>query len=203
MEQDHCHHAFKEQASRVGTNVQGLARLRTQRHRNNRAAAEGRGKEKAIGICLYERCQCRERSDETALVVGGLRLDESVLTHSPHQNKSHTSNTSLTQPPLPQKQGDAEVKILNYGQQSNGLVAAHVAKIGLITDPRKDTILKTIGSNVLGTVVGIGTVDIDVISVALLDQVVNGFEKETLVHADVVRIGRKVMEGMKERGTGA
>lgn len=35
--------------------------------------------------------------------------------------------------------------------------------------------------------------DIDVISIALLDQVVNGFEKETLVHTDVVRIGLRVL----------
>lgn len=77
------------------------------------------------------------------------------------------------------------------------MVDACVAKVGLITDPAKDGFLKIAGANVFGTVIGIGTVDISVISAALLDQVLNGFEKETLVHVDVVRIGKKVLEEAK------
>ncbi|RFU34064.1 hypothetical protein B7463_g2296, partial [Scytalidium lignicola] len=77
--------------------------------------------------------------------------------------------------------GEAETQILAYGEQSNGAVQSCVVKPGLINAPGKEK----------RSIPGLPSIDLLDISAALLDQIVNGFEKDTLSNADMIRIGQK------------
>ncbi|KAJ5218112.1 uncharacterized protein N7498_000211 [Penicillium cinerascens] len=81
--------------------------------------------------------------------------------------------------------GEAETQILAYGEQSKGAVQSAVVKPGLIDSPERET----------REIPGLPHIDLPVIAAALLDQVTNGFEKDTLSNADLVRIGQKALEG--------
>jgi hypothetical protein len=50
---------------------------------------------------------------------------------------------------------------------------------------------------IVRSIVGIPKVDVSEISATLIDQAVNGFEKETLLYEDLVRIGSKVLADQK------
>jgi hypothetical protein len=68
---------------------------------------------------------------------------------------------------------------------------ACVAKPGLISSP------ETSVKNILITTVswlGASKVDVRECAAAMIDQVVNGFEKDPLTNADLVRLGREVLE---------
>ncbi|KAL9620131.1 MAG: hypothetical protein Q9160_005337 [Pyrenula sp. 1 TL-2023] len=79
--------------------------------------------------------------------------------------------------------GEAESRILELAEQSNGVVQAGVAKPGFITAPGK----------VIPNIPGLPKIELHDIAAALLDQVVNGFEKDTLSNDDLTRIGQKVL----------
>lgn len=79
-------------------------------------------------------------------------------------------------------QGEAEAQILEYAEQSNGKVQSQIAKPGFITAPGR----------VMPNVPGLPKIELTDIAAALLDQVVNGFEKDTLSNDDMIRIGQKV-----------
>ena len=85
-------------------------------------------------------------------------------------------------------QGEAETLILEYGEQSKGAVKACVVKPGLIDVQGKQRM----------EVPGIPHIDLPDTAAALLDQVLNGFEKDTLSNADLVRIGQKAL-GEKQK----
>lgn len=48
---------------------------------------------------------------------------------------------------------------------------------------------------VLRTVIGLPKIQLRDMAAALLDQVVNGFEKDTLGNGDMIRIGQKALAG--------
>ncbi len=83
----------------------------------------------------------------------------------------------LTEPP----QGQAETEILAYGEQSNGAVESCVVKPGSIDAPSKPR----------REIPGLPHIELSDIAAAMLDQIVNGFEKDTLSNADMIRIGQK------------
>ncbi|KAI0908381.1 hypothetical protein F4823DRAFT_493006 [Ustulina deusta] len=87
--------------------------------------------------------------------------------------------------------GEAEKRILECAQKSNGTVEACIAKPGLIEDPSKTAMLNKVLKNVGRTIIGLPKVNLRGISATLLDQAVNGFEKDTLQNEDLVRIGRR------------
>ncbi|KAK3325133.1 hypothetical protein B0H66DRAFT_599319 [Apodospora peruviana] len=90
--------------------------------------------------------------------------------------------------------GEAENRILAYAQKSNGAVEACVAKPGLIGGEGKATgFLMEAMKPVIRVLAGLPTVDVREMAAALLDQVVNGFEKEPLASDDLTRIGKKVL----------
>lgn len=80
-------------------------------------------------------------------------------------------------------QGEAETQILAYGEQSNGAVQSCVAKPGLIDAPGEEK----------RTIPGVPNIDLQVIAAALLGQIINGFEKDTLSNADMIRIGQEAL----------
>ncbi|KAJ5584340.1 uncharacterized protein N7459_004140 [Penicillium hispanicum] len=81
--------------------------------------------------------------------------------------------------------GEAETLILAYGDQSEGAVQSCVVKPGLIDSPERET----------REIPGLPHIDLPQIAAALLDQVINGFEKSTLTNDDLVRIGQKALAG--------
>lgn len=80
-------------------------------------------------------------------------------------------------------QGEAEVRILAYAEESGGSVQACIAKSGFINAPGK----------VVPKVPGLPTIELRDISAALLDQAIKGFEKDTLFSDDMTRISQKAL----------
>ena len=88
--------------------------------------------------------------------------------------------------------------MLDYAKDSKGAVEVCIAKPGLIDAPGRMSAGKSLLMMVVRHVVGLGKVDVSQISATLINQVVNSFEKETLVNEDLVRIGSKVLEDQKK-----
>lgn len=76
---------------------------------------------------------------------------------------------------------------------------ACIAKPGLIDAPgRTGPIMKaiqTVGRNIIG----LPKVEVSEIAATLIDQSVNGFEKETLFNEDLIRLGQKALAN-KQKG---
>lgn len=90
-------------------------------------------------------------------------------------------------------QGEAENRVLAYAQESKGAVEACVAKPGLIDAPgRKGLVMKTM-QTIGCSMIGLPKVDVSEIAATLLDQAINGFDKDTLLNEDLVSIGRRAM----------
>ncbi|CAL5874895.1 uncharacterized protein PFLUO_LOCUS9197 [Penicillium psychrofluorescens] len=79
--------------------------------------------------------------------------------------------------------GETETLILTYGEKSKGAVQSCVVKPGLIDAPGREKL----------EIPGLPHIELAGIAAALLDQVMNGFEKNTLSNDDLVRIGQKAL----------
>ncbi|KAK4110896.1 hypothetical protein N656DRAFT_790777 [Canariomyces notabilis] len=90
--------------------------------------------------------------------------------------------------------GEAEARILEYASKSNGTVEACIAKPGVINGPGKES---TLFKRAFFSLIGVPKIHVSEISAALLSQVVNGFEKDTLMSEDLSRIGQKVLAEKK------
>jgi hypothetical protein len=78
-------------------------------------------------------------------------------------------------------QGELEDTILEYGNQSNGKIQALIAKPGFIAAPGRDP----------PPVPGLPNLQLRDIAAALLDQAINGFEKNILSNDELTDIGQK------------
>jgi hypothetical protein len=87
--------------------------------------------------------------------------------------------------------------VFDYGKNSKGEVEACVAKPGLIKKPGQTTLSNGIFPLILRTVLGVPSVELIHISATLIDQAVNGIEKEALLCEDMTRIGSKVLADQK------
>ncbi|KAF7535408.1 hypothetical protein G7054_g5396 [Neopestalotiopsis clavispora] len=81
--------------------------------------------------------------------------------------------------------GASEVKTLAFAQRQSGVVQAAVAKPGMIMAPGVER----------RNVPGLPEVALREVAAALLDQALNGLEKDTLSNDDLVRIGSKALAG--------
>ncbi len=93
-------------------------------------------------------------------------------------------------------QGETENQLLSYAtSQPPGSLEVCVAKPGLVTGAG------TPAGSAIGTALKftkvLASVDLGELAAALLNQVVNGFEKEPLMNADLQRIGQKALEEAK------
>jgi hypothetical protein len=73
-------------------------------------------------------------------------------------------------------------------------VEACITKPGLIAGPNRTTFAGGIFKAVMRTLVCVPKVEATEITATMVDQVVNGFEKETLLNEDLVRIGSEVLQ---------
>jgi hypothetical protein len=91
------------------------------------------------------------------------------------------------------RQRRVECDVLDFVKQSDSKnVQVCVAKPGLIYAPGHMSALMVVASTIMRSVIGLPRVELDEIAATLLDQAVNGIEKETLLNEDLVRIGRSV-----------
>ncbi|KAI0175860.1 hypothetical protein GGR52DRAFT_538479 [Hypoxylon sp. FL1284] len=90
--------------------------------------------------------------------------------------------------------GETESRILAYAQQSGGKLEACVAKPGLIEAEGETSLLVNMAKTIGRALIGLPKVHVREISATLLDQAVNGFQKDTLLNEDLVRIGQGVLQ---------
>jgi len=81
--------------------------------------------------------------------------------------------------------GEAEVLVLKYAADSNGAVQSCVVKPGLIDHPSRDR----------KEIPGVPHIELLDVAAVLLNQVTNGFEKDTLSNDDMIRIGQEIRAG--------
>lgn len=89
--------------------------------------------------------------------------------------------------------GEAETQVLAFAAEHKGALEACVAKPGFIAGPGR--YWKTIAATALNMVMGLPKIDVGEISAAMIHQVMQGFEKEPLENADLVRIGQQALKG--------
>ncbi|KAJ9396055.1 hypothetical protein DTO282F9_7030 [Paecilomyces variotii] len=94
--------------------------------------------------------------------------------------------------------GETESFVLNYAKESKGAVEAAVAKPGLINAPGKMNMAVNVLSTIGRSIIGLPMVDVSEVAATLIDQSVNGLEKETLLNEDLVRIGQKALARQQE-----
>lgn len=81
-------------------------------------------------------------------------------------------------------QGALEELVLEFAKQSEGKIEACIAKPGFITT----------GGRTPPPVPGLLSVALEHVSAALVDQALNGIEKDTLSNDDLIRIGQEARE---------
>lgn len=75
---------------------------------------------------------------------------------------------------------------------------ASVAKPGLIDAPGKTGPLMNIVQTIGRSFIGLPKIDVREISATLLDQAVNGLDRETLSNEDMVGIGQKIIAAQEQ-----
>ncbi|ETI25484.1 hypothetical protein G647_02257 [Cladophialophora carrionii CBS 160.54] len=91
--------------------------------------------------------------------------------------------------------GETENQVLAFAASHPGQVEVTVAKPGLILEP--GNVLHWLMSWLLWVVVSVPSITVVEIAAAMLDQVINGFEKDPLMNEDLVRIGQKALSETK------
>ncbi|KAK9241494.1 hypothetical protein V1506DRAFT_517969 [Lipomyces tetrasporus] len=89
--------------------------------------------------------------------------------------------------------GEAESFVLNYAKESRGAVEAAVAKPRLIDAPGKMSMAMNALSTIGRSIIGLPKVDVHEVAATLIDQAINGIEKDTLLNDDLIRIGQKAL----------
>ncbi|KAJ9610681.1 hypothetical protein H2200_005458 [Cladophialophora chaetospira] len=87
--------------------------------------------------------------------------------------------------------GETENQVVAFAAAHPGQVEVTVAKPGLILQP--GNIRHWLSSWILWLLASLPSVGVVGISAAMLEQVINGFEKDPLMNDDLVRIGQKVL----------
>lgn len=92
-------------------------------------------------------------------------------------------------------QGEVENLIIKLGKESAGKVATTVAKPGLIDQLGRFGFVINVGRSALCWFISLPRVDVREVSAALIEKAVAGGDgrDETLLNADLVRIGREVL----------
>lgn len=82
--------------------------------------------------------------------------------------------------------------VLHSGKERQGAVEVNVVKPGLIIEPGNTP--RAMAARVGAAISVLDSVELEECAAAILDQTVNGFEKETIENADLKRIGKKALK---------
>ncbi|KFZ09904.1 hypothetical protein V501_05438 [Pseudogymnoascus sp. VKM F-4519 (FW-2642)] len=87
--------------------------------------------------------------------------------------------------------GEVETRVLSYAKESGGNVEACVVKPGLVDGETGSIVraMQTVGCYMIN----MPRVEVCDLAAALLQQVVEGFDSDTLLNEDLVRIGQKAL----------
>jgi hypothetical protein len=75
---------------------------------------------------------------------------------------------------------------------------ACVAKPGMIDGPGRHGLIQRTIINAGHSLIGFPKVDVKEVAAALLDQALNGFEKDTLLNEDLISIGQKFLSAQEK-----
>ncbi|KAJ4269765.1 hypothetical protein NW762_001433 [Fusarium torreyae] len=89
--------------------------------------------------------------------------------------------------------GQVEKQVLERAQLSDGRMQVLVTKQGSVNDPDMGVVKHAL-KMLTHTFSSVPTIGRPEMTAALLDQAVNGFEKDTLTNAEMVAIGKKALE---------
>lgn len=82
--------------------------------------------------------------------------------------------------------------VIEFGKESQGAVKVNVVKPGLIIEPGNT--FKAMAARVGAAISVLDSVRLEECAAAILDQTVNGFEKETIENIDLRRIGERTFK---------
>ncbi|KAM3071418.1 hypothetical protein ACMFMG_009015 [Clarireedia jacksonii] len=94
--------------------------------------------------------------------------------------------------------GQVETKVLEFAKDSKGAMEACIAKPGMIDGPGRGGLIQRSILNVGHGLIGFPKIDVKEVAAALLDQVLNGVEKDTLSNEDLIKIGQKVLSAQEK-----
>ncbi|KAF5014761.1 hypothetical protein F66182_14144 [Fusarium sp. NRRL 66182] len=87
-----------------------------------------------------------------------------------------------------------ENHVLDFAKQPDGKdVQVCIARPGLIYAPGHMNTLTVVASTIMRNLIALPRVELVEVAATMLDQAVNGIEKETLLNEDLVQIGRKLL----------
>lgn len=184
--QDCRHNAKQIEASGVGA---GEARMSDLDPRRASGHVRCRPR-KAIPISLHERRQRRARSDKEA--------PDAWAVPSHARMSFHLLVTLCSQLTICRDiKGETENQVLAFAGEHKDDVDACVVKPGLITDSTTAwrSVVATVVHSGVSPIAGISTT---AVVAAMLDQVIHGFEKESLMNDELVSIGAKVLQEQSE-----
>ncbi|WP_394840727.1 hypothetical protein LZC95_27095 [Pendulispora brunnea] len=95
--------------------------------------------------------------------------------------------------------GEVESHVLEHAKVSRGAVEACIAKPGLIDEPGRTGVVMKAVQTIGRSFIGLPKIDVGEIAAALLDQAINGIDTDTLLNADLVRLGQ---EALRARAAG-
>jgi hypothetical protein len=148
-----------------------------------KAIAEARGSRSSVFRFMYMSGESAPRDSSKKPAVMGDYLLMRVC---------HAVSSLACPSTLMFSQGETENQVLTFAaEHKDAGFEACVAKPGLITSAGSP--LKTMFITAASWV-GASKVDVSECVAAMIDQVMNGFEKDPLANADLVTLGRKVLE---------
>ncbi|KAJ8099000.1 putative nucleoside-diphosphate-sugar epimerase protein [Lipomyces tetrasporus] len=149
----------------MGRGTQDLLRLHSQRSRDHRPAATRLLRRQAVRFIYTSGANGERDPSKKPWVLGDYCL----------------------------MRGEAQSFVLNYAKDSRGAVEAAVAKPGLIDAPGKMSMAMNALSTIGRSIIGLPKVDVHEVAATLIDQAINGIEKDTLLNDDLIRIGQKAL----------
>ncbi|KAI0843648.1 putative nucleoside-diphosphate-sugar epimerase [Hypoxylon sp. FL0890] len=128
-------------------------------------------------------CQTSTLAGLKAMHESGLSKPFRFLYMSGASVERDPAKTPRFQPEYTRMRGETETKVLSLATELGGIEAS-VAKPGFITAPGE--FMKSIAATMIQLIVGIPSINVVDLATVMLDQVVNGFDKEPLMPEDLI-----------------
>jgi hypothetical protein len=128
----------------------------------------------------------RDQTKTPAMMAKYMLMRVSTISPTPNP-----SSRLLSSP----HQGEAENRLLAFAAEHKGEIEVGVPKPGLITSPGLS--IRSVFTKAVSMVSSVVAIDRADLVAVMLDQVINGFEKDTLLNADLVRLAKQLSDSSK------